>query len=70
MYRQLLHLAFDIPQRQIERADRADLLAARRIEERARHILPEALDKLRIAADQTARRSASTYRATRLRRYP
>ena len=49
------HLAFDVPQRQVERADGVDLLAPGRIEEGARHVLPEALDVLRILADQASR---------------
>ena len=47
-------LAFDVPQRQIERAEGVHLLAPRRIEVGAVHILPEALDVLRILSDQAA----------------
>ena len=38
--RQLQHLAFDIPQGQIERAERMFLFTPRRIKERPRHVLP------------------------------
>ena len=48
------HLAFDIPQREVEGADRVDFLASRRIEEGARHVLPEALDVLRVLADEAS----------------
>ena len=53
MHRQTLDFSLDVPQRQIERADGIGLLAARRIEERPVHVLPELLDVLRIAADQS-----------------
>src|ERR1022692_2220321 len=46
------HLALDVPQRQVERADGVNLLAPRRIEKRARHVLPQAFDILRILPDQ------------------
>ena len=37
---QFQHLAFDIPQRQIERAEGMLLFTPGRVEERARHVLP------------------------------
>ena len=54
MHRQAEGLAPYIPQRHVERAERVDLLASRRIEERARHVLPEALDEAGVLADQAA----------------
>ena len=38
--RQLQHFAFDIPQGQVERAERMFLFTAGRIKERPRHVLP------------------------------
>src|SRR5579875_2802420 len=55
MYRHVLHFAFYVPQRQIERPNRMLLFPPSRIEKRPRHVLPEALDKLRILADQPSR---------------
>ncbi len=47
-----VHLTLDVPERQIERAEGVHLFASRRIEERARHVLPEPFDVMRILADQ------------------
>ncbi len=55
MHRQTLHFSFDVPQRQIERADGMGLFAARGIEKRPVHVLPEQFDVLRVAADQSTR---------------
>ena len=54
VHRQAERLAADIPQRQVERAEGVFFLAPGRIEEGARHVLPEALDVLRVLADQAA----------------
>ena len=51
----LKHFSADIPQRKIERTQRVLFLAARRIEKRTRHILPETFDVLRILADEASR---------------
>ena len=51
---QTLHLALDIPERQVESADGVGPFAACGIEEGAIHVLPETLDILRVAADQSA----------------
>ena len=55
VHRQLLHLALQIPQRQIQRAQGVHLFAPRRIEEGPRHVLPQLFDILRILADQPPR---------------
>ena len=47
-------LALDVPQGQVERAQGVLLFASRRIEEGARHILPQPLDVVRVLADQPA----------------
>ena len=54
---QLVHgqaerLALDVPQRHVERAQRVDLLAARRIEPGDVHLLPDGLDPERVLSDQ------------------
>ncbi len=54
VHRQALYLAFQIPQRQIEGSQRVFLFSPRRVKERARHVLPEPLDVMRIASDQAA----------------
>ena len=54
VHRQLQRLAFDVPQRDIERALPMDLFAARRIEPVHVHVLPDLLDLERILADQAA----------------
>ena len=50
--RQFQHLAFDVPQRKIERAERMFSFAPRRIKERPRHVLPQPFDMLRVLPDQ------------------
>ena len=52
VHRLVQRLAFDVPQGQVERAQGMHLLAARRVEESPRHILPQLFDILRIASDQ------------------
>src|SRR4051794_23832089 len=55
MNRKVLCLTPYIPKRKIQRSDRINLLAARRIEEGARHILPQPFSEMRIPSDQTPR---------------
>ena len=47
-------LALNVPEGKIERAEGVDFFAAGRIEEGARHVLPETLDVLRVLADEAA----------------
>ena len=70
VHRQVQHFAFDVPQRQVERAQRVHLFASRRIEERARHVLPEPLDIVRILPDQPAGALLQQVLGRRLRRCP
>ena len=51
---QAQRFAANIPQRQVERAQRVLFLAPGRIEEGARHVLPKPLDILRVLADEPA----------------
>jgi len=55
MHGQLEYLALQVPQRQIECAQGIFFFTPRRIEERARHVLPEPLDMLRVLPDQPPR---------------
>ncbi len=48
-------LALDVPQRQVERAERVDFFAARRVEPRAIHVLPATLDVEWVFADEALR---------------
>ena len=52
--RQLQHFAFDVPQRQIERAERMFFFPPRRVKKRPRHVLPQPFDMLRVLADQAS----------------
>ena len=52
VHRQPQRLALDVPERQVQRAQRVDLLPARRIEPGDVHLLPERLDLERVLADQ------------------
>src|SRR5208282_2007723 len=54
-YRHTQRLAFQVPQRHVERAQRVGLLAARGIEVGPLHHLPRILDAERVLADQEAR---------------
>ena len=48
-------LPFDVPQRQVERAQGMRLLAARRVEPGYVHLLPDGFDVERVLADQRPR---------------
>ena len=52
VHRQPQRLALDVPQREVERAERVGLLAARRIEPGDVRLLPDRLDPERVLADQ------------------
>ena len=54
VHRQTQRFAADIPERQVDGAERVHLLASGRVEERAQHILPEVLDAARVLADHAA----------------
>ena len=54
MHRQAERLALDVPQREVERAERVRLLTARRIEPGDVGLLPDRLDPERVLADQRA----------------
>ena len=51
---EVLDLALDVPEGEVECADGVGALAAGGIEEGAVHVLPEVLDVLRVAADEAA----------------
>ena len=52
MHRQLQRLALDVPQRQIHRPQRVNLLASRRVEPGNIHLLPDGLNLERILPNQ------------------
>ena len=55
MHRRFERLSFDVPQRQVQRPERVNLLSAGRVEPFHIHRLPQQLDLERVLADQAAR---------------
>jgi hypothetical protein len=55
VHRHAQRLAADVPEREVDRALRVQLLARRRVEVGAVHELPEVLDPRRVLADDQAR---------------